>query len=328
MADVLTLRFDMRAPSFGASTADLYGAAIEMCAWAETRGAALVVLSEHHGADDNHLPVPLVLASAIAARTTAISIMVAAVVLPLYEPVRLAEEISVLDIISRGRVSYVFGIGHRPEEYAHFGIDVRLRAGLADRNLAVVRSLLAGEAVDEGGRLARLAPPPVTPGGPALMIGGGSVGAARRAGRNGLALVAQADAPGMREAYEAACQAHGHEPRPGIFPDPEAPTAVFVADDVDQAWEELGPHLLHDATTAASYRQGQDGVASISRARTVDELRAGGPYCVVTTAEAAELVRIRGSVPLAPLCGGLPPAQAWPYLERAAEAVARASASG
>ena len=97
----MTLRFDMRAPSFGATTTALYGAAIEMCTWAETRGAVVVVLSEHHGSEDNHLPVPLVLASAIAARTTSISIMVAALVLPLYDPVRLAEEMSVLDIISK-----------------------------------------------------------------------------------------------------------------------------------------------------------------------------------------------------------------------------------
>jgi hypothetical protein len=66
---MFTLRFDMRAPSWAGPAADLYGAAIDMCAWAETRGAVLAVLSEHHGADDGHLPAPLMLASAIAART-------------------------------------------------------------------------------------------------------------------------------------------------------------------------------------------------------------------------------------------------------------------
>jgi alkanesulfonate monooxygenase SsuD/methylene tetrahydromethanopterin reductase-like flavin-dependent oxidoreductase (luciferase family) len=65
---VFTIRFDMRAPSFGAPPSELYEAAIDMCAWAETRGAIVAVLSEHHGAEDGHLPSPLVLASAIAAR--------------------------------------------------------------------------------------------------------------------------------------------------------------------------------------------------------------------------------------------------------------------
>ena len=57
------------------------------------------------------------------------------------------------------------------------------------------------------------------------------------------------------------------------FPVAGAPTTVFVADDVDAAWEELGRYLLHDAMMAASYRHGDDSVASISRADTVAELR-------------------------------------------------------
>ncbi|RAU96731.1 hypothetical protein DQP58_09525 [Mycobacterium colombiense] len=118
---MFTLRFDMRAPVGGAPATDLYAAAIDMCEWAETRGAALAVLSEHHGAHDGHLPVPLTLASAIAARTRTLAILLAAVPIALWDPVRLAEEISVLDLISGGRVSYAFGVGHRREEYEHFG---------------------------------------------------------------------------------------------------------------------------------------------------------------------------------------------------------------
>jgi hypothetical protein len=49
---MFTLRFDMRAPDWAAPAADLYAAAIDMCAWAETRGAIVAVLSEHHGADE------------------------------------------------------------------------------------------------------------------------------------------------------------------------------------------------------------------------------------------------------------------------------------
>src|ERR1700754_4173240 len=119
---MFTLRFDMRL-SHGAAT-ELYAAAIDMCAWAETRGAVIAVLSEHHGTDDGHLPVPHILASAIAARTKQLAILLAAVPIPFWDPVRLAEEMAVLDIISKGRVSYAFGVGHRPEEYEHFGIDM------------------------------------------------------------------------------------------------------------------------------------------------------------------------------------------------------------
>src|ERR1700761_764987 len=112
----------MRVPA-GPAT-EHYSATLDMCEWAETVGGPLVVLSEHHGATDGHLPTPLMLAAALAARTQQIAILLAAVPLPLWDPVRLAEEISVLDLISRGRVSYVFGVGHREEEYTHFGIDM------------------------------------------------------------------------------------------------------------------------------------------------------------------------------------------------------------
>jgi hypothetical protein len=66
-------------------------------------------------------------------------------------------------------------------------------------------------------------------------------------------------------------------------------------------------------------------VASISRAADVSGLReADGPYRVFTTDEAVDYMR-SGVLPLAPLCGGVPPDLAWPYLERAAEAAARVS---
>lgn len=167
---MFTLRFDMRL-SLGAAT-DLYAAAIEMCAWAETRGAVIAVLSEHHGTDDGHLPAPHILAAAIAARTKQLAILLAAVPIPFWDPVRLAEEISVLDIISKGRVSYAFGIGHRAEEYEHFGIDMHQRAKLADESLALLRRLLQDVPVDHDGRRIHVTPPPFTPGGPYMLIAG------------------------------------------------------------------------------------------------------------------------------------------------------------
>lgn len=313
---MFTLRFDMRAPAWGAPIEDLYAAAIDVAAWAEGRGAVVAVLSEHHRTDDRHLPSPLVLAAAMAARTESLAIMVAAAVLPFYDPVRLAEDMAVLDIISRGRVSYVLGIGHRQEEYDLFGVDRRDRGAVADRRLATLLELLRGGGVT----------PAPTSGGPQLFFGGGSLAAARRAGRFGLGLIAQAGAPGMREAYEEACREAGHPVGFAQIPEPGLTTAMFVADDVEEAWAELGPHVLHDATTAASYRHGQAGVASISTATTVEELRADRTYRVVTVDEAADLVRAGTILPLLPLCGGLAPEVAWPYVERAVEATARGGA--
>ncbi len=321
---MFTVRFDMRAPASGAPTTDLYPAAIDMCAWAESRGAIVAVLSEHHGAEDNHLPSPIVLASAIAARTERLAIILAAVVLPFWDPVRLAEDMAVLDIISNGRVSYAFGVGHRAEEYEHFGVDFGRRGRLADEKLDVLRQLLKGEPVVVDGRRIHVTPACTSAGGPLIMVAGGSRAAVKRAARHGLGVVLQTNQGGLKEWYENECRAHGHEPGIVALPADNAPTAVFVADDVERAWHELGPHLLHDAVTAAAYRHGLDGVASISRATDVDGLRAAdGPYRVFTVDEAADYMRAGQALPLAPLCGGVSPDVAWPYLERAAEAAAR-----
>lgn len=322
---MFTLRFDMRAPDCGASRLALYDAAISICSWAETRGAVGALLSEHHGAHDNHLPSPMILASAIAARTDVLPIMLAALVLPLYDTVRLAEDICLLDIISKGRVSYVFAIGHRAEEYEHFSLEYEGRGEAANRKLEFLLELLKGKPLSVEGRQVHITPPPLKPGGPTIMIGGGSMAAVRRAARYGLGFVAQGNPPGLAEAYEAECRINGHPPGMARFTDPNAPTGVFVSDDLDRAWEELGSFILHDAIAAASYRHGQSGVASITRAQTVEELRSSsGPYRIYTVAEAANLIRKKQPLPLHPLCGGLPPEIAWRYLENAAEAARKA----
>ena len=326
---MFTMRFDMRTPASGAPTPALYEAALEMCAWAETRGASMAVLSEHHATSDGHLPSPLVLASAIAARTSWLNILVAAAVLPLYQPVRLAEDMTVLDNLSKGRVHYVFGIGHRPEEYEHMGVDARRRGKIADESLQLLLRLLTGDPVDVGGRRIHVTPAPATPGGPRIMIAGGSTAAAERAGRHGLGFIASTDAPSLKEAFESESRAHGHEPGPAQFPDGRSPTAVFVADDVDAAWAEIGSYLLHDACMAAAYRQGDETVASITRADTVDELRsARRPYAVMAIDDAVAQIRSGASLQLHPLCGGMPPKIAWHYLERASVAVSRARGEG
>jgi hypothetical protein len=91
----------------------------------------------------------------------------------------------------------------------------------------------------------------------------------------------------------------------------------------------MGSYLMHDARMAAAYRHGDESVASITRADSVDELRsAQGPYAVMTIDDAVAQIRGGASLQLHPLCGGMPPDLAWPYLERAAVATARARGEG
>jgi alkanesulfonate monooxygenase SsuD/methylene tetrahydromethanopterin reductase-like flavin-dependent oxidoreductase (luciferase family) len=319
---VYSIRFDMRAPTFGAATTDLYAAAIDMCAWADQHGCLAAVLCEHHGSEDGYLPAPMILASAIAARTERLVISLVAAILPFYDPVRLAEEIAVLDIISKGRTSYVLGLGYRPEEFEHFGLDRAVRGKLADEKLALLRALLSGESVVHEGRRINVTPSPQTPGGPSLMWGGASLAAARRAGRNGLGLLANGTVPGMQETYEAACREHEHTPGPVLLFEPDTPTVTFIADDVDAAWDELGEYLLYDARSYAHWNPDNDVSAGISAARDVADLRdTFKSHRIIHTAQAVDIVRRGGMLNLSPLCGGMPPGIAWPYLKRVGEVV-------
>jgi alkanesulfonate monooxygenase SsuD/methylene tetrahydromethanopterin reductase-like flavin-dependent oxidoreductase (luciferase family) len=316
-----SMRFDMRAPDFGAAPTELYEAALDMCEWAETRGCLAAVICEHHGSSDGYLPTPLILGSAIAARTKQL-MMTLIVILPFYDPVRLAEEIAVLDVLSKGRTSYVFGLGYRPEEYQHFGLELKAGGRIADEKLGLLRRLLAGETVQHNGRRIRVTPRPFSPQGPLMLWGGGSLAAARRAGRYGLGYLAQGDVPGSQEAYEDACRIHGHQPGMTLLPNRDTPSVCFVAPDVDLAWQEIGEHLLHDARTYAEWNPGDQTSVGIADVSDADELRATSrTHRIFTADEAIAHVRSGGMLTLAPLCGGIPPDIAWKYLRYVDEAV-------
>jgi alkanesulfonate monooxygenase SsuD/methylene tetrahydromethanopterin reductase-like flavin-dependent oxidoreductase (luciferase family) len=317
------MRFAMRSstPDPDARAA-LYATTIEMCAWAESRGGVAAVLSQHHAAEDGYLPSPIPLAAAIAARTTSMPINVAALLLALYEPIKLAEDMAVVDLISRGRVSYVVGIGYRAEEFAMFGVDRRRRAALVEERITLLRRLWSGEEVDLDGRSVRITPLPYTPGGPPLAYGGGTEAAARRAARLGLLFLAETHDATLEDAYRA----EGGAAAPGcFFPQAGVPITVFVADDPERAWAEIGQYLFQDSASYAEWNAHREGTASISRAGSIEEMAAEkGAYQILTPAEARALVGKGMPLGLQPLVGGLPPDLAWPYLEAAA-AVAAAS---
>jgi hypothetical protein len=101
---------------------------------------------------------------------------------------------------------------------------------------------------------------------------------------------------------------------------------VFVAEDVDKAWSEIGPYLFHDSSTYSAWNPGDERTAMISHARSIEEPRStSAGYRVMSVEQASEYVRGGNVLNLVPLCGGLPPEAAWPYLERAAGIVGATS---
>jgi alkanesulfonate monooxygenase SsuD/methylene tetrahydromethanopterin reductase-like flavin-dependent oxidoreductase (luciferase family) len=313
---LFTLRFDMRAPAQGASTRDLYAAALDMAAWGEENGCVSVILSEHHASPDGYLPAPLVLASAMAARTRTLGIQVAALIVPLHDPIELAEQMSVLDITSGGRVSYVTAVGYRPEEFAMFGRELGGRGRRMDACLEAMKQAWTGEPFEFEGRKVRVTPTPLTPGGPVLFMGGNTPPAIRRAARFGMGVIAEGGDPSIVTLYAEECEKAGKTPGLCIAPPTGTVTSAFVAEDPERAWSELGPYLLHDATMYAAWMGSAHTSATKSSARDVAALRAEkGPYRIFTPDEAVDYVKSHGVLLLHPLCGGLPPELAWPSLE-------------
>lgn len=313
----LSLRYDLRAPSFGPPAEALYRAALEQCAWAEAHGFAMVTLSEHHGSDDGYSPSPLVMAAAVAGRTRELRMLIAALVLPLYDPIRLAEDLAVLDLVSGGRIDLVVGAGYRPEEMAMYGRQMSGRVGLLEEGVEVLRSAWSGEPFDYRGRRIRVTPRPSRPRGPGLLMGGSTPAAARRAPRLGDGFV-PVDAS-LWPVYEEACRELGEEAGPA--PALSAPRFIHVADDPDRAWARIAPHALHETNSYGAWLASAEALGPYRSTDDADALRASGEYLVLTPDECVATVRETGSLPLHPLMGGLDPDLAWESLELVAAKV-------
>src|SRR3954453_8314910 len=146
MALLFGLRFDFRNPAFaGVSTADRYAAGLEMAEWADRLGCLTLGVSEHHGSPDGYLPSPLPMLAAMAARTTSARLMVAALIAPFYDPLRLAEDLVVLDHLSNGRVDLIVAGGYVRDEFAMYDVPMRERAARVTEARATLRAAFTGE---------------------------------------------------------------------------------------------------------------------------------------------------------------------------------------
>ncbi|NGO67114.1 LLM class flavin-dependent oxidoreductase [Streptomyces boncukensis] len=296
-----------------------YRAALDMAAYADEQGLTSLVVEEHHGSPDGWLPSPLPLAGALLGRTRRIAVSACAVLAPLYDPLRLAEDLAVLDLTGGGRLMAVAGIGYRPEEYAALGLDFAARGALQDEALETLLAAWTGEPFVHRGRTVRVRPRPYTRPHPPLFVGGGSRPAARRAARLGLPLFLPAHLPQLRRYYEQRCVRLGTEPV-CLMPPAELPT-LHLTEDPDRAWARLGAHFLYEAQRYASWQSPETRSLMTSGAQSVEELRQEGVYRFVTPDTCLELARNAEQLLLHPLCGGMPVEEGWSSLRLFAERV-------
>ena len=314
----IAIRYDLRVPPFASIThAEQYAACLDQCAFADERGLDVVVLSEHHGVEDGFLPAPVTMAAAIAGRTRRIGINVAAILVPLHDPVRLAEQLAVAQLASGNRVSFVAGLGYRAEELEMAAVDPKSRGKLLEEYVGVLRHAWTGEPFEWRGRTIRVTPKPEVA--PMIFVGGSTASAARRAARLRAGFFPSIGDPALAEAYQGECARSGFDG--GFLMMPSGPGFVHVTRDPERDWQQIMPHALYDAHTYASWQPPEQRSQMHVSGDDAAALRKSGVYRVVTPEECVALVLEHRRIVLHPLMGGMPAEMGWQSLRLFADEV-------
>jgi len=294
-----------------ADEARRYQAALDMAVYAEEQGFTAVNMEEHHCADNGWLPAPLTIAAMVIARTRNVRVSVAALLVTLYDPIRLAEDIAVLDLVSGGRFSFVAGLGYRPIEYHATGKRWEDRGQLMDECIDTLLKAWTGKPFEYHGQTVRVTPIPMSRPHPLFFVGGMSAIAAKRAARFGLPFYPPMDRPDLHIIYNAELERLGNQ---GFYYSPgEGNTMLVIDENPEAAWEELGPYFLRELSEYSSWKQ--DGVPRPSEedVNSIEELKQQGRFEILTPAQARD--RYRGTegeiAVIHPLAGGVPLDHAW-----------------
>ncbi|QUR69538.1 LLM class flavin-dependent oxidoreductase [Mycobacterium spongiae] len=320
MREITThVSFDMRAPEWGTPRAELYRAALEMAEFADEIGIDFIGLMEHHGSDDGYLPQPFTLAGGVAAVTKKARVLLCAVVLPLHDPITIAEHIAVSDLMSNGRISVVVGAGYVPTEFAMFGKSLKDRAKLMDRGIETILRALRGERFEFDGRPVYVRPLPLQEPEDIVMVGGGVVAAAKRAAHFDIGFLPMN--PELVDVYLDECRALDRRPRQ--YYRAGLPLSIHLCEDPDAGWAAIEKHAVHVMTEYAKWaeQEGQENGASASPFHGLADpqiLRQSGLFAAWTPDQLIEKLASlpdRGGFSFQPLLGGLSPQEGWKSLE-------------
>src|SRR5947207_6994266 len=127
--------------------ADVYAHALEEARLADELGFEAVWLAEHHFSSYGVCPWGAVLAAAIARETRRVRIGTSVVVAPFAQPLRIAEEWAMVDILSGGRLEFGIGRGYQPKEFRGLGVSMEKTRERFDEAVEVIRSAWTDERV-------------------------------------------------------------------------------------------------------------------------------------------------------------------------------------
>lgn len=193
---------------------DLYRDTLEEIQFAESVGFESAWVTEHHFMGDRYLPAVMPMLGAIAAATSRIRIGTYVLLMPLYDPVRLAEDAAVVDILSGGRLELAIGAGYRQEEFAGFGIDRGRRGKMQDEGVEVMLRAWQDGDLDFHGDIydfhgINVTPKPVQRPHPKVYLGGISPNVLERIARLGVTGVAGRPRAKDMPAFIEALERHG-----------------------------------------------------------------------------------------------------------------------
>ena len=213
------------------------GERVEEVVVADRLGFDGVWLSEHHLTGDGMLPSPLVMAGVLAARTARIRLGTNILVLPLHQPLRVAEEAAVLDRVSGGRLVLGVGQGYSEREFAAFGVDRRRRGALLEEGVRVIREAWSGGEVTPRPR-----------GEFPIYVAGVTAAGLRRAARLGDGVIIYCATPADLIARRKLLDEVVDDPPPLIC------TGIMHVDhDADRAWADAAPGIAYLEGEIASY---------------------------------------------------------------------------
>jgi alkanesulfonate monooxygenase SsuD/methylene tetrahydromethanopterin reductase-like flavin-dependent oxidoreductase (luciferase family) len=287
-------------PRWRRAWAEFYQGILDACEQADTLGIDSVWLTEHHFFEDGYLPQTLALAAAVAARTSRIRIGTAILIPGLRSALDVAEQAGIVDLLSDGRLELGLGAGYRVPEFEAFGQDIRQRYELLEERATEIKRLW-----EEDG----FTPPPVQERAP-LWIGAHGPRGARLAGQLGAGLLSFA--PRVLEPYRTALEHAGHGAASARL---THVANMIIADDPDEAWPRIAPHLAYQWSSLARYgaegaeRGGGTKLAAVlenvAQEVSADSLRSAGPamsppsFDVVTPEEAVRRIRLwLGALPV------------------------------
>jgi len=285
-------------------TTDRYRELIAEATEADRLGFNTVWLAEVHFAPRfSVMPTPLLLLAAIAERTTNIRLGMAVNLMPLHHPIRLAEEITTLDVLSGGRVEFGAGRGAFPLNYRGYGIDMADSRALFQDGLETIKAAWTGPLADG----IKVVPKPIQRPFPPIRLAANSADTFTFAGANRYPIFAGGPVnpiPVLAERlkiYDDALKGAGHE-RPDDWL--AAALMVFVGRDRAHVRATIEPSLRNyfnavseiiepeslAAAHQAEFQRVRDRLRSIDYS-TVDSIMAvfGDPeYCIDRIAQLKE----------------------------------------